>query len=129
MRWVVRGAAALAGLLVVALIALSVMLPRIAQRPEIKDAAAEAVLDATSHELRFGDVDAGLFPPRLELDAIELVSDAGETTLRADRIALRVALLPLLGRAVVVDRIDVEGPALSLRRTEDGIDFPLRPLE
>ena len=43
---------------------------------------------------------------------------------RADYVALRVALAPLLSRTVVVDSLVVEGANLRLVQTADGIDLP-----
>jgi hypothetical protein len=47
--------------------------------------------------------------------------------LEARQIALRVALLPLLARAVVIDSLVVEGARIRLVRTPEGLELPVPP--
>ncbi len=125
MRIVVRVSLGLVALFALALIALAVAIPRIAGRPEVREQIAQAAQRATGRELRFGALDAGVLPPRLIVDSPQLVAAQGEPPLRAKRIALRIALLPLLARAVVVDSLTVDGAELTLARTKDGIELPI----
>jgi hypothetical protein len=125
MKLLVRVLSGLAGLAVVALVALAVALPRIAQRPEVRDEIARAALEATGRELRFAALDAGVLPPRLIVEGPELVAREREAPLRADRVALRLALLPLLTGNIGVDTLTLEGADLTFARTPDGFELPV----
>jgi len=115
----------LAALLVVALVALAIALPGIAKRPEVRAEIARAALEATGRELRFGDLDAGVLPPRLIVESPELVARKGEAPLRADRVALSLALLPLLAGRVGVDTLTLDGADLTFARTPSGFELPV----
>lgn len=126
MRIAVRVLLGIAGLFVVALVALAVMLPRIAQRPEVRAEIARAALAATGRELRFGELEAGLLPPRLIVAGPELIARAGEAPLRAERVSLRLGLLPLLTGTVGVDSLVLEGAELTFARTPSGFELPVQ---
>lgn len=119
----------LAVLVAVALAALAILLPRIAERPEVRERLVEAARDATGRELRYESIGIGLFPPRLEMVGPDLVGAGGDDPVRADRVGLRIAWLPLLARQVLIERIDVEGAELTVRRTDDGFALPFAPPE
>jgi hypothetical protein len=111
MRSVLRALAAVAALLVAALAALAVLLPRLVDRPEVRARIEAAARDATGRELSYEALRAGIFPPAIEVVKPAL---AGETAgapplFEADRVALRLALMPLLDRAIVIDRLKIEG--------------------
>ena len=125
MKRVVRLLLGIAGLFAVALVALAIALPRIAKRAEVRDAIARAALDATGRELRFGELDAGVLPPRLIVESPELVARKGDAPLRADRVALRLALLPLFVGKVGVDTLTLDGADLTFARTPDGFELPV----
>jgi len=120
-RGALRALAALAALLALALVALALALPRIAASDAVRARLSEAVRDATRRELSFTALGAGLLPPRLELDEARLSGDAAGPAASAERIELRLALLPLLARAVVVRSLVVEDASLRLVRTEQGV--------
>ena len=69
----------------------------------------------------------GALPPRLEVQGARLLPAADEAELGARRVALEVALLPLLSGSVVVDSLVVEGARLELVRDEDGFALPISP--
>jgi hypothetical protein len=125
MKLAVRVFAGLVALVAATLVALAILLPRIAQRPEVRDEIARAALEATGRELRFGELDAGVLPPRLIVASPELVAREGDAPLRADRVALRIALLPLLTGSVAIDSLVLEGAELSLARTPAGFEIPV----
>jgi len=111
MRSALRALVAVAALLVAALAALAVLLPRLVDRPEVRARIEAAARDATGRELSYETLRAGLFPPAIEVVKPVL---AGETAgapplFEADRVALRLALMPLLDRAIVIDRLQIEG--------------------
>jgi hypothetical protein len=120
-RGALRALAVLAALLGLALLGLALALPRIAASDAVRARLAEAARDATRRELSFTRLGAGLLPPRLELDEARLSGDAAGPAASAERIELRLALLPLLARAVVVRSLVVEDASLRLVRTEQGV--------
>jgi len=125
MRLAIRLLLGLAALLVVALVALAIALPGIAKRPEVRAEIARAALEATGRELRFGELDAGVLPPRLIVEGPELVARKGDAPLRADRVALRLALLPLLAGRIGVDTLTLDGADLTFARTPSGFELPV----
>lgn len=134
MRGLKRALLALAALLVLALVALAVALPRLAGSDAVRARLGEAVRDATHREFSYRSIDAGLFPPHLELEGAALAGDGEGPAAEASRVELRLALLPLLARAVVVRSLRVEGAALRAERTEQGLrlvgeDLPEAPKE
>ncbi|HEU4429962.1 MAG TPA: DUF748 domain-containing protein [Myxococcota bacterium] len=126
MKLALRLLLGLAALLVLAVIALAIALPRLAQRPEVRDEIARAALERTGRELRFGELDAGILPPRLIVASPELIAREGEAPLRADRISLSLALLPLLAGRIGVDTVTLEGADLTFARTPNGFELPVQ---
>jgi hypothetical protein len=127
MRILWRALAALAAVLALALVALVVLAPRLLERPELRERVAAAAREATGRELRYERLDLGFLPPRLEVEGVALEGGPREAPLRAERVALEVALLPLLARSVVVDTLVVRGVELEVARTKQGIELPIRP--
>lgn len=108
-----------AGIVVAALlVAAAVVLPRYVDDPAVRERIREAAKRATGREVGFASLSAGLFPPRVELRDPEVAGDeAGAPPLfAASRVSLRVAWLPLLSGAVVLDSLEVEGARLHLVR-------------
>jgi hypothetical protein len=127
MKLAVRGLLALLALLALALLALAVLAPRLVDRPEVRDRIAAAAQEATGRTLRYERLAFGLLPPRLEARGVALEGGAGAAPLRAQSVALEVALLPLLARTVLIDTLVVNGAELTLVRTTGGIELPLEP--
>jgi hypothetical protein len=121
MRAPARVLLALAALLALALAALALALPRLAASDAVRARIGEAVRDATRRELVFASLEAGLFPPRLEVLEASLSGGAEGPAAEARRVELRLALLPLLARTVVVRSLRVEGAALRAERSEQGL--------
>jgi AsmA protein len=126
-RWVLRIGLALLALLVVAGVAAAVLVPRILDRPETKERIAAAAKEATGRTLRYERLGFGLLPPRVEVEKVALEGGPQDAPLRADAIALEVALAPLLARTVLVDEVVVRGAEVTLARTKDGIELPIEP--
>lgn len=116
-------------LVALAIAGVALLLPRLADRPEVRERITAAAYDATGRTLSYDTLEVGLLPPRLEIRAAQLAGGPGEDPLGAERIALRVAWLPLLARQILIERIDVDAPQLTLRRTADGFELPFRPPE
>lgn len=119
----------LAALLALALGAVAIFLPRIAQRPEVRARIVEEARAATGREFTYESIGVGLLPPRFEMRAPVLVGKEGEPPISAERISLRIALLPLLARKVVIESVEVEGPVLTVLRTSEGFALPFSPPE
>jgi hypothetical protein len=126
-KWLIRIALGLVALLVIAGVAAAVLVPRILDRPETKERIAAAAKEATGRTLRYERLGFGLLPPSVEVEKVALEGGPNEPPLRADAIALEVALAPLLARTVLVDEVVVRGADVTLVRTHDGIELPITP--
>lgn len=126
MKILLRLILAALALLFVAVVLLAVFLPRIVESAAVRTRIEGAAREALGRELRYRELGVGLLPPSLLVEAPQIAgADAdAPAALEAERIALRVALLPLLSRAVVVDRLRIDGATLRLVRTADGIELP-----
>jgi uncharacterized protein YhdP len=130
MRVLVRVLAAAAVLFVLALVALWLALPRVLGSEAMRARLESAAHDATGRAVRWDALDVGLLPPRLVVEGVRIEDAAGGAPrFAAERIALEVALLPLLARAVVVDSLRLSGATARLVRTEQGIELPFLPPE
>ena len=127
MRLALRALLALLALLTLALIGLAVLGPRLIDRPEVRERIAAAAQAATGRTLRYERLGFGLLPPRLEAVGVALEGGAEDAPLRAQSVALEVALLPLLAHSVLIDTLVVNGAELTLVRTKHGIELPLEP--
>jgi hypothetical protein len=109
------------------LVLLAVLLPRFAKSETVRARIQSAALDLLGRELVYRELDVRLLPPSLLVEEPRL---AGETPddvalIEAERIALRVALLPLLARTLMVDSLAVDGASVRLVRTAEGVALPL----
>jgi hypothetical protein len=93
-----------------------------AARARIEEAAREA----TGREIRYGELDFGLLPPRLVVVEPEVLgaSSGSAPVFEAAEVALEIALAPLLAWTVVVDSLVVESATVRLVRTAGGIELP-----
>jgi len=111
-----RGLLALGVALLLGLVALAIVLPQVAASDGVRGRLSDAVSDAARLPFRYETLEAGLFPVRLEVLGAELGHEGAEPAARADRVELRIALLPLLSRTVLVDALVVEGASAQLIR-------------
>ena len=126
LRWVVVGLLAIG---IVAVVGLALWVPRLLDQPEVRQRIADGARQVTGRELVWDSLDIAWLPPGLEVTDAVLEPAGDEAPLGAERIALRVALLPLLGGTIVVDSLEVDGATLELVRSEDGIELPIQPPE
>ncbi len=126
MRWALRIVGALALIVLLAFAALALLLPRLVESEAVRARLQSAAEAALGREVRWGELELGLLPPSLLLmEPVVAGAAAGDPPfLEAERVALRVALLPLLARAVVVDSLVVEGATLRLARGPQGLELP-----
>lgn len=127
MRIALRVGLVLLVLLLVAIGALVVALPRLASSDAVRARITGAAREATGREVSFAALSFGLFPPRLVVTQPSVAGPApgAPPALEAERIDLELSLLPLLARAVVVDSVVLEGLRLRLVRTRAGVELPL----
>lgn len=125
-RWLVRAALVVALLLVLGVGALAAFMPGIVRSDAVRARIESAAREAVGREVRYEDLDFGLFPPSLLVVGPSVSGPTPEHAplLEAKQLALRVALLPLLARTVVVDSLVVEGATVRVVRTRDGIELP-----
>jgi AsmA-like C-terminal region/Domain of Unknown Function (DUF748) len=119
---------AVAGLLALAILALALALPRLAASDAVRARLTAAVEDATRRSFHFEALEAGLFPPRLEVRGAALSGADGEPAAAARSVQLRLGLLPLLARVVLVRSLVVDGADVLLERTGDGLRLVGRDL-
>jgi hypothetical protein len=126
-KLLIRLGIALVALLILGLVLLAVLLPRLAKSEAVRARIQSAAFDALGRELAYRELDVGLLPPSLLVEEPRLAGQGpGEAALvEAERVALRVELLPLLVRTVVVDSLVVDGAVVRLVRTADGVALPL----
>jgi hypothetical protein len=115
-----RALAAVAVLLGAAVAGLALLLPRLVDRPEMRARIEAAARDATGRELTYQALSARVLPPEIDVESPVLAAEvAGDPPLfTAERVALRLQLLPLLARTIVIDRLRVEGARVHLVRTQ-----------
>ena len=92
--------AAVATLVIAAMGALVVALPKLVNTPEFRAALAARAGEALGRPVAWKELEIGFFPPRVILDAPVLVgqneSADSPASIRAQAIDLRLAWLPLL---------------------------------
>jgi hypothetical protein len=121
MRALRRAALAAAALVALALVALAVALPRIAASDAVRARLTEAVEDATRRTFGYASLSAGLLPPHLELQGATLGGDQAGPAASARSVELRLAVLPLLARAVVVRSLVVTEGTIRVERDAAGL--------
>lgn len=125
MRIVLRVLAVVAALGVALLVAVALLLPRVVESDAVRTRIEEAAAEATGGTLAYRGLDAGILPPRLVVEGASVTApDAEAPALSAERADLRVAILPLLVGAVVVDSLHIAGADVRLERTDAGVSVP-----
>ncbi len=117
----------LSAVLVLALVAAVVLLPKLAESEEVRRQLMAAGSEATGRDVAFGELDVALLPPGLRMtDArVSGVAESDPPFLEAATIDLRLSWLSLLSFSVVVDSLVVEGATLRMVRGEDGLVLPI----
>jgi hypothetical protein len=125
-RLAIRLAGILVVLAVVALLGPAVALTRLAASDAARVRIQELVREATGREIRYGELDLGLLPPRLVVSEAEVKgkSDGSPPVFEAAEVELAIAIAPLMTWTVVVDSLVIEGATVRLVRTPDGIEIP-----
>jgi hypothetical protein len=126
-RVLARVALAGALLVAVAVLALSLALPRIASSPTVRSDLADAATSALGYRVVFDELELRLFPPTFVMGRAQLFDPVDrdvDAFARAERIELTLALTPLLAGMVLIDSAVVEGGRLEVVRTDRGLQFP-----
>jgi AsmA protein len=112
---------------IVALIVAALLVVRLTVSPnEFKGKIANSVKESTGRDLVLkGDIKLSVFPwIALELGPASLGNPPGfgdETFLAFNHAAVRVRLLPLLAKRLEMDRVDLDGLELRLRKNAQGV--------
>lgn len=123
LRYVLFG---VVGILLIAFAVTAIVLPRVAASPEVQAKIKATARDALDREVAFEDLSFGLLPPKLIVEKVRVAGETpkAEPLLQADKIDLRVALLPLLSRSVVVDSLVIDSATVYLVRDKQGLRLP-----
>lgn len=127
MRRLLRVLIVLGVLSAVFLVALIVLLPKLAESDEVRRQLMVAGSEATGRDVRFGELNVALMPPGLRLTDAHVSGAADEDSpfLEGATIDLRLSWLSLLSLSVVVDSLVVEGATLRMVRGKDGFELPI----
>ena len=122
-----RAALVLASVVVLALVALALALPRLVDLPRLRHFAEETAFAALGRKIGYERPSIGLLPPALVLEGpwIAGAQEDGERLLEAESLALELELWPLLEGRFVPRSIEIEGPVLRLARGAGGLELPL----
>jgi uncharacterized protein involved in outer membrane biogenesis len=125
-KWLLRALGVALALAALAIGVLAWAGPRLAKSEAARAKIEAAAHDALGRDLRYGDIDFGLLPPSLLVLAPVVAGEAAgdPPLLRAERVALRVALWPLLRGELEVASLAIDGLALHLVRTKAGLGLP-----
>jgi hypothetical protein len=129
MRLVTRLILMLVAFVALCLISLVVFLPRIVATDQVRSAIEQASNEALGRPLQYGDLSVGILPPRIELSSPRIAgtSATAKPLFSAERIDLRIALLPLLRWIVLIDSLEIDGMEIEVIRTADGFELPIPP--
>ena len=120
-KYTLRLLALLLGLVVLLLVALYL--------PPVQDALrrkAVTYVEENYHLRLRVDVLRLRFPLRLQVEGVEAVTPTGDTLLAAERLQVRVALLPLLGGEVALRQFTLESTAMHWVDSTGGMDLGIR---
>ncbi len=120
-------AAAVLVLLVLAVLA-AVLLPRLANVEQYRGRIESTLRERTGWNVTLGAIDLSLLHgPAVRIRPVTARDPVSRSTLEVTELAARAELLPLLHGHLVVRRIDVLGPRITLPRTPAGLSLPALP--
>jgi uncharacterized protein YhdP len=118
-------------LLVLALGALALMLPRLVGTEAVRERIVRAGSEAAGAPVDFEELTVGLFPPRLVVTKPRLdgMGESEAPIVSASSVDLEIAILPLLARSLVVESLTIEEARIRLVRTAEGLELPFPTAE
>jgi len=120
---VARGLLAVAAACLVAVAVAAWLLPRWVAGDAARERLLAAARDATGRDVAVDALSLALLPPRLVATGVR-VGDAAAPLVTAERVDLRLDLVPLFSRELVVESLALEGVIWRVPRTRSGIDLP-----
>jgi uncharacterized protein involved in outer membrane biogenesis len=124
-KWLLLSIAGLLVIIVVVLLAL----PYITNLETVRNQAATAASSALQRRVTLTRLSLRAIPsPGLQIGGLRIAERDGSPIGVVDRIIVEVKLAPLLKRELVVDRVIVKQPKITLSRKADGsLNLPLPP--
>ncbi len=131
MRIAIRLALVFGTVLLLALVALALALPRLVGTEAVRERIIRVGSEAAGAPIDFEELSVGLFPPRLVVTSPRLdgTGEPDAPLVSARSIDLEIALWPLLARSLVVESLTIEGARLRLVRTAEGLELPFPDAE
>ena len=128
MKWLLRAAGVAVALAAIALGLIAWALPRLASSDAARAKIESAARSALGRDLHYGKLGFGLLPPSLLVEEAEIAGESPSSPplAKAGRVALRVELWPLLRGQLEVASLAIDGLALHLVRTPEGLLLPGR---
>ncbi|MCG6963479.1 MAG: AsmA family protein [Acidobacteria bacterium] len=112
-------------ILIVIAVAGAILLPRLANVEQYRGRIESSLRDRTGWKVTLGNIDLSLLHgPAVRISPVRAADPASHATLEVAELAARAELLPLLRGHLVVHRIDVIGPRITLTRTGDRLALP-----
>ncbi len=113
------------GVVLLLVVAAAVILPMVVDPNDFKGEIVERFHEQTGRDLKIaGDLNLSVFPwIGVQIDGVELSNARGfgeSPFASVKRAAVRVKLMPLLGKKLEVDTIELDGLALNLAKKSDG---------
>ena len=130
MRFIVRFLLPMILMAAILVIVLALIgLERYSQTPAMHDRIRAISVSQWGRPLVYDRLEVDLLPPGLNLTDVSLPGSAPNDPdfFKAHRLDLRMALLPLLRMAVVIDSLEIEGLDIEVIRNESGFDWPSSP--
>jgi uncharacterized protein involved in outer membrane biogenesis len=109
---------------VVAIGAVAWLLPRWVEGEGFRELLVGAARDATGRDVAYDALSLALFPLQLVATNVR-VGDAAVPLVVAERVAMSVAVAPLLGRVVQIDSLALDAVTWRIVRDANGIALPI----
>jgi hypothetical protein len=129
MKLLVRIVLGLVGLVIVVCAALVLLLPRLIDSPEFRQAVTDMSTESIGRPLEYDSLSVGLLPLSVMVEGARIAGHAPDEAplLSTDSIALHISLLPLLQGEVHVDSLLINGARVHLVQMEEGLLLPTPP--
>ena len=127
MRFIVRFLLPMILMAAIVMIVLALLgLERYSRTPAMHDRIRAISISQLGRPLSYDELELDLLPPGLKLTDVSLPGRAPNEPdfFKAHQLDLRIALLPLLRMAVIIDSLQIEGLDIELIRDDSGLDWP-----